>query len=113
MSSPCLRCGACCAMFRVSFYWSESDAHPEGVVPHALTVPLGLHHAAMRGTERATPRCVALTGEIGRAVGCGIYAQRPTPCRDFAVADERCNKARRAHGLPPLEAAPPGDAAST
>ncbi|HBP8873638.1 TPA: YkgJ family cysteine cluster protein, partial [Escherichia coli] len=23
--NPCMRCGACCAFFRVSFYWAEAD----------------------------------------------------------------------------------------
>ena len=38
-ANPCESCGACCAQFRVSFYWSESDAHPGGRVPASLTVP--------------------------------------------------------------------------
>ena len=25
-ANPCLDCGACCASFRVSFYWSEAEA---------------------------------------------------------------------------------------
>lgn len=36
---PCLRCGACCASFRVAFHWSETDAHPGGITPAALTEP--------------------------------------------------------------------------
>ncbi|MBM3345581.1 MAG: YkgJ family cysteine cluster protein [Betaproteobacteria bacterium] len=112
MKSACLACGACCATFRVSFYWSESHAHPEGSVPTELTVPVSFHHAAMRGTERFPPRCVALAGGIGHSVGCGIHERWPTPCREFTVAAARCNASRRAHGLPPLEAAPAGDAAA-
>ncbi|EEX7666747.1 YkgJ family cysteine cluster protein, partial [Escherichia coli] len=23
--NPCMTCGACCAFFRVSFYWAEAD----------------------------------------------------------------------------------------
>ncbi|MLR39642.1 YkgJ family cysteine cluster protein, partial [Salmonella enterica subsp. enterica] len=23
--NPCMTCGACCAYFRVSFYWAEGD----------------------------------------------------------------------------------------
>ena len=33
----CQPCGACCAHFRVSFYWAEADDAPGGFVPAALT----------------------------------------------------------------------------
>ncbi|MBU4610098.1 YkgJ family cysteine cluster protein [Achromobacter sp. GG226] len=102
MSQPCIRCGACCANFRVSFYWAETDMHPEGIVPAGLTVPLTFHHVAMRGTEQRKPRCEVLVGEIGVSVGCQIYAQRPSPCREFEAGDPRCDQARARHGLPPL-----------
>lgn len=106
--SPCLECGACCASFRVSFYWGEADDHPDGTVPAALTTPVAPMRLAMRGTDRAVPRCTALDGTIGRAVSCRIYALRPSPCRDFnwhgeqGEPNERCNRARQRHGLPPL-----------
>jgi Fe-S-cluster containining protein len=60
----------------------------------------------MQGTNQANPRCVALTGEIGKQVGCSIYANRPSPCREFVAGDEDvnpfCDKARAKYGLPPL-----------
>lgn len=105
----CLNCGACCANFRVSFHWSEADPEQGGEVPPALTVPLDLHRVAMRGTEARPARCVALHGEVGGGVACSIYAQRPSPCRDFTVSwangerNERCEQARAAWGLPPLK----------
>ncbi|MGN2398423.1 YkgJ family cysteine cluster protein, partial [Klebsiella quasipneumoniae] len=37
--NPCMTCGACCAYFRVSFYWAEAD-DAGGLVPAALTEPL-------------------------------------------------------------------------
>lgn len=104
--SPCIKCGACCANYRVSFYWSEVDAHPNGTVPVALTVPVSLYHSAMLGTEGARPRCVALEGDIGKSVRCGIYDVRPTPCQGFVAGDERCDSARLAHGLVPLGLVP-------
>ncbi len=104
----CTRCGACCAAFRVDFHGSEvSDGQSDGV-PLALTVPVVGRLVRMRGTDAAPPRCVALQGHIGQAVRCGIYAQRPSPCRDFApyaalgIGEEGCNRARVKHGLPPL-----------
>lgn len=104
----CLNCGACCAHFRVSFHWSEADPEQGGEVPPPLTVPVDPYRVAMRGTETRPVRCVALQGDVGGCVACTIYAQRPSPCRDFAVSwangerNERCDQARAAWGLPPL-----------
>lgn len=98
---PCLRCGACCAAFRVSFYWAEP-------VPPELTVRISPFLAAMDGTDRPAPRCVSLVGDVGRAAHCGIYEDRPTPCRAFEASWEngtpnpRCDEARARHDLPPL-----------
>lgn len=101
----CQRCGACCAQFRVSFYWAEADDAPGGTVPVALTRPVGSLHRCMAGTEARPVRCIALQGEVGRAVGCGIYEQRSSTCRSVQPGDEQCRKARAAHGL---ESAPHG-----
>lgn len=103
MSHPCLSCGACCATFRVSFYWSETTDHPDGTVPTELTEPISPFHACMRGTSGRSPRCVALEGEIGHATSCGIYARRATTCRDFEAGSDACQHARARHGLPPLD----------
>ena len=108
MSTHCQSCGACCASYRVSFYWAESDAHPDGSVPAELTTPISPYRIAMRGTESTPVRCVALTGRVGESVGCSIYAQRSSTCRDFTAGDDRCAEARQKHGLPPI----PADVAS-
>ncbi|MFH8134660.1 YkgJ family cysteine cluster protein [Pantoea osteomyelitidis] len=105
--NPCMTCGACCAHFRVSFYWAEAD-DGGGAVPASLTEPLNLFLRAMRGTNSLAPRCVALQGEIGGCVSCGIYAERPSPCREFnmsgedGIANDACDRARARYGLPPL-----------
>lgn len=104
MSQACQTCGACCASFRVSFYWGETDQHPEGRVPQALTESISPSRVAMRGTHARQPRCVALQGEVGQAVNCGIYAQRSSTCREFEAGSPRCADARARHGLPPLPA---------
>ena len=108
---PCLRCGACCAAYRVGFYWAEAD-DGAGPVPAALTEPVGPLRRAMAGTARgATPRCIALAGHLGARVACTIHPERPSPCREFAAshahgqAEPRCDDARARHGLPPLTAA--------
>lgn len=58
----------------------------------------------MRGTESQPVRCVALQGELGKQVGCSIYAQRSSTCREFTLGEERCNQARGELGLPPIPA---------
>lgn len=107
-ANPCLSCGACCAYFRVSFYWGEGDDVEGGTVPVALTVQVSPWRRAMRGTEQPHPRCIALEGEIGRCVRCAIYERRPSVCREFTISgqdgrrNELCDRARQAWGLPPL-----------
>jgi Fe-S-cluster containining protein len=104
MSQACLTCGACCATFRVSFYWAETDAHPQGSVPEHLTTAISPHYVAMQGVSQPQPRCVALAGNIGDQVSCNIYAQRSSTYRSFDAGDERCHQARMTHGLTPLPA---------
>jgi Fe-S-cluster containining protein len=108
MGHPCVSCGACCAHFRVAFHWSEAEPFLGGTVPVELTEAFDPHRLVMRGTQARAPYCQALDGVIGTAVACRIYAQRPSPCRDLQPAWEfgepspQCDRARAAHGLPPL-----------
>ena len=114
VNNPCRSCGACCAYYRVSFYWGEVDKAPGGYVPSEMTKPEPPFYHVMKGTDRNPPRCIALEGEVGHSVRCAIYERRPSPCHDFGVhwehgrilIDEedlrRCNQARLAWGLPPL-----------
>lgn len=105
---PCMRCGACCAAFRVAFHWSEADDAPGGTVPIELTQPLRSHERAMRGTDSTHPHCIALRGRVGEACSCGIYELRPSPCRavqaswEHGSADSHCDRARTRYGLPLL-----------
>jgi Fe-S-cluster containining protein len=95
----CQTCGACCAAFRVSFYWAETDAHPEGQVPQAMTASISPYHVAMLGTELKPVRCIALCGEVGQSVSCSIYEKRSSTCREFESGTEDCMKARKINGL--------------
>lgn len=107
---PCQRCGACCAYFRVSFYWREAE--PGGAarpVPRELTEDSSSFLRVMKGTAgKHHARCVALEGEVGREAHCSIYSLRPTPCRSFLPSFEdgrrqpRCDQARARYGLPAL-----------
>jgi len=106
---PCLRCGACCASFRVAFHWSETDAHDGGQTPAALTEPLDPHRVVMRGTYGGAPvRCEQLRGTLALDAHCGIYPLRPSPCREVRPAWEdgapsaQCDRARTIHGMAPL-----------
>lgn len=109
--SPCLSCGACCASFRVSFYWGELQ-EAGGVVPDMLAEQISPHRACMKGTNQKEPRCVGLLGTVGEQVRCTIYDNRPSPCREFscngevAEYNEGCDKARARFGLPPLTPPP-------
>lgn len=102
--SVCQTCGACCVSFRVDFHPAElaggAFAWGEGV-PVEMTVPVTPAIVRLRGTDGSPPRCVALAGEVGVAVTCTIYAERPSPCREFDVSHAACNRARQRCGLPP------------
>lgn len=114
VANPCLKCGACCATYRVSFYWSEASPDLNGTIPPEMTETLPPHLACMRGTNQPKPRCAALRGRIGDEVSCSIYRLRSSTCREFGFHTEdgklltsagdldRCNHARELHGLPPL-----------
>jgi len=92
----------------VSFYWAEAEAFMGGCVPVELTERVNDRMVCMQGTNSKTPRCVALCGEVGVAVSCSIYPQRPTPCREFpALLDDgrinpECQRIRAIYGLPPI-----------
>jgi len=112
---PCIGCGACCAHFRVQFYWREANAGEQPAerisVPMEMTEELDSRFRCMKGTnDKHHPKCVGLKGKIGKDASCAIYSARPTPCRDFKASFEdghrhqRCDDARMFHGLKPLQA---------
>lgn len=100
---PCLRCGACCAAFRVDFAAEELDMSG-GSVPAGLAVEVTASTWRMRGTDHQPARCAALTGRIGERAACGIYEWRPSPCRELEPGSDACERARARHGLRPLAA---------
>ena len=98
--NPCRTCGACCAHYRISFYWDESSKAPGGHVPVELTEELAPHLLCMKGTNSYPPRCIALRGDVGKHVSCAIYENRPVLCREFneyeldGTPNMRCFKLR-------------------
>ena len=112
MDNPCITCGACCVKYQVSFYWGEAEpsesAHP---VPKEYFDDRSSFYRVLKRKKDSAGnlRCIALEGEVGKKVGCGIYENRPTPCRDFNFSHEdgvtpepRCDEARVSIGLLPL-----------
>lgn len=104
-TSPCTSCGACCARFRVSFYSDQN-------VPSGYSYKINDTENALKSRidAQGRPRCIALRGEIGSFVSCGIYENRPSPCREFKHSYEnggprepRCDQARALIGLAPLK----------
>jgi uncharacterized protein len=66
--NPCVRCGACCAGFRVDFAAQELDTQG-GTVPESLAVQLTATLCRMRGTDHACPRqaWLAAADPLGRS----------------------------------------------
>lgn len=103
---PCQKCGACCAIFRVGFLRSEISVWQ---VPTTAIAETGGDIVNLKGTDKThRPACTSLKGKVGQKVECSIYQNRPSPCRNFKASyedgyhQERCDSARRAHGLKPL-----------
>ena len=107
--TPCLECGACCAYYRISFYWSEAGEGEDCSVLSGLTEKFDSFRCVMKGTRGKPVRCAALSGSVGREVFCTIYEHRPSVCRLFepswanGATNPFCDRARIAWGLAPLQ----------
>ena len=91
------------------------ECHSIGPKPKTAAAPFPFLNGAFdpvpalhAGDQQQVPRCNALDGEIGKAVSCSIYLNRPSPCREFdqsgenGLRNEACDRARERYGLPPL-----------
>ena len=78
-------------------------------VPEELTLKISPHKSAMLGTQKKDPRCISLSGVVGKNNFCKIYLNRPEVCRTFlpsfenGINNQLCDKARLSKGLVPLE----------
>lgn len=104
---PCQKCGACCAIFQVSF--DRVEANPDHFnVPTQMMVSISPKRNALKFINPNRKRCLALKGSLGQNVSCSIYKNRPSPCRNFKASYEngihqsRCDEARVKIGLSPL-----------
>jgi hypothetical protein len=95
----CIKCGACCATYRVSFYWAEVETTG---LDDTFTEQLNAWYSCMRGTNSASPYCIALQGKLGEQVACAVYKRRLSPCRELQAGDDKCLRARAKHGLSEL-----------
>lgn len=106
--NPCLSCGACCTLYRVSFYWAEAGDVLENGVPVEMTWQLTPFRRCMRTTTPDSNRCIALMGIVGGKVACSIYERRSSVCREFPPSwengqpNERCDAARAHYKLIPV-----------
>ncbi|MBW6086496.1 YkgJ family cysteine cluster protein [Escherichia coli] len=106
--NPCMTCGACCAFFRVSFYWAEAD-DAGGTIPARLTEQISPFHRCMSGTNQKNPPMYCPCRNPGQKMPAARYIKnRSSTCREFAmsgengVVNEACNRARAKYGLTPL-----------
>lgn len=102
--NPCLKCGACCIVFRATFCWTEGDDVTEAGVPVNLTEKVSPLCRAMLRNDY--DQCIALHGEPGQKVTCTIYNRRPSVCKDFdpsgKIHNPACDWARALLNLDPL-----------
>lgn len=105
--NPRMICGAYCAHFRVSFYWTEAD-DADGLMPSVLTESLTPFLCRMSGTNQRQSCCAALSDDIGDAVRYTTYESRPSSYRELVMSGENgekndaYNRAWARYGLSPL-----------
>ncbi|MBR0873758.1 YkgJ family cysteine cluster protein [Bradyrhizobium tropiciagri] len=93
-ASPCQSCGACCSY---SENWPRFTIEDDDQLD---LIPPELVNARQSGMRCDGDRCAALSGKVGEATCCTIYAVRPEVCRTCMPGDAECAMARRRHGLP-------------
>ena len=96
LSAVCQSCGACCGYSQNWPRFSTEEDAALDLIPPALVNDRG------SGMRCEGDRCAALTGKIGEATSCSIYAARPEVCRTCMPGDAECTMARRKFGLPAL-----------
>lgn len=102
----CVKCGACCCNSdgnRAEGFIDYVEVFPNDVLRRRpdLMGKLAVRNVARQVHLRLTEdgRCIALHGELGKSVHCGIYDVRPTVCRRVQPHSEECLSARRERGI--------------
>ena len=94
--SPCQSCGACCSY---SENWPRFTTEDDAALD---LIPEKFVNDKLSGMRCDGNRCSALSGKVGEATACTIYAVRPEVCRTCMPGDPECAMARKRHGLPAL-----------
>jgi Fe-S-cluster containining protein len=94
--SPCQACGACCSY---SQNWPRFTTEEDAALD---LIPAKFVNDRLSGMRCEGDRCSALSGKVGVATSCTIYAVRPEVCRTCMPGDAECSMARKRHGLPVL-----------
>ena len=94
--NPCQACGACCGYSQNWPRFTTEDDAQLDLIPEKFV------NERLSGMRCEGDRCSALSGRIGVATRCDIYAVRPEVCRTCMPGDPECAMARRRHGLPVL-----------
>src|SRR5207302_7195472 len=94
--SPCQACGACCSY---SQNWPRFTIEDDAALD---LIPERFVNERLSGMRCDGDRCSALSGKVGEATSCLIYAMRPEVCRTCMPGDVECAMARKRHGLPVL-----------
>ncbi len=100
VDSPCQACGACCSY---SSNWPRFTIEDDAALD---LIPEKFVNDRLSGMRCDGDRCSALSGKVGVATACGIYALRPEVCRTCMPGDAECDMARRRHGLVVLTVVP-------
>ena len=96
IESPCQACGACCSY---SQNWPRFTTEDDAALD---LIPEKFVNERLSGMRCDGDRCSALSGKVGEATACLIYAVRPEVCRTCMPGDVECAMARKRHGLPVL-----------
>jgi Fe-S-cluster containining protein len=100
VESPCQACGACCSYSQNWPRFTTEDDAELDLIPEKFV------NERLSGMRCDGDRCSALSGKVGVATSCTIYAVRPEVCRTCMPGDAECAMARRRHGLPVLTVVP-------
>src|SRR6266446_6873877 len=92
VQSPCQACGACCSY---SSNWPRFTTEDDAALD---LIPEKFVNEKLSGMRCDGERCSALSGKVGVATSCVIYAVRPEVCRTCMPGDAECAMARRRHG---------------
>lgn len=99
----CLSCGACCTFLFVIGLNSVDQTPPENVwdVTQETKESQQIIIDRFLRRDEKTFHCAALNNTKDNQKMCGIYEQRPRPCRNFEAGSDKCHSLRRLYGFEP------------